>query len=94
MNKASQTKRIMMEDLNDDGVLNLLEGFVELIREDFIRLYNQVRDNPRNKQAIQNYNYIRGLILSEYFAHLTGLNGEEVLPQLEYECSKKYRRMV
>ena len=87
-------RRLRKEDLDDNGMLNLLEAFVGFIRADYIRIYNQVRDTPKNKKAIQNYNYIRGLVLSDYFGQLTGLDGKEVLNELENQCAIQYRRLA
>lgn len=89
-----KSNRLRIENLNDNGIINLLEGFVELIRDDFFRLYNQLRDNPRDKRSKENYDAICNLIVSDYFGQLTGLNGKEVLKELELQSMKNYRRFA
>lgn len=71
-------KRITLEELNDQGVYNLVEGIVDRAARDW-REYAHKNTPECQWQRMRIERFFR----SQYFHGLTGLNGEAVLNQLK-----------
>lgn len=75
--------RLTIDRLSDEGCLNLLEMFLSLLSEDYrymLKLYICNQSDPKTRKSFKK---IRGLILSDYFALLTGIDGRDVIGTLD-----------
>lgn len=76
-------KRITIDQLNNQGCLNVLEAFLKELREEFVSTYKDYIKYPNDKKYAECYKHIRDYILSDDFAYLTGLKGSDIIDALE-----------
>lgn len=88
--KKDLMRRLTIDRLNDDGVVNLLEAILNSLYEDFVSAYNAYHDNPSDKKNYLSFLHIKEIICSKYIADLTGISGFEIVKQLEEKCNKAY----
>lgn len=77
--EAKPARRCSITDLNDEGCALLLEAFLSNLSEDYYSAYNFFMDNQDDRRARLSYIKLRRFIVSDYFASLTGLDGNVIL---------------
>lgn len=87
-------KRITIEEINDDGIVNLLEAFVEKIAAEYMNALDDYRRHKTNKMSQRNYNKVRDYILSDDFNTLTNLDGHGVIRGLDNMYLSGYRMVI
>ena len=83
-------KRMTIDDLSDDGCMNLLEAFCKGLGEDLKNAYLQLLANPKSKDHIAHYRNLSQLCRSKYFSELTNLDGEMIVNSIEHEINRQY----
>lgn len=83
-------RRLRIEDICDEGCLNILEMFLSYLSADFRAAYQMLVQNPLDKDVRQHYENIKNLFFSDYFSQLTNLDGNVIVEQLENECCRLY----
>lgn len=80
--------------LNDEGCALLLEAFLSNLSEDYYSAYNFYMDNQNDKKARLSYIKLRRFITSEYFARLTGLDGNAILEGFDRINNTRYMEAI
>ena len=88
--KKDLKKRLTIDKLNNDGVVNLLEAILSSLYDDFVSAYNAYHENPAEKKNYLSFLHIKEIICSKYIADLTGISGFEIVEQLEAKCNKEF----
>lgn len=79
---------------SDEGCALLLEAFLSNLSEDYYSAYNFYMSNQNDKKARLSYVRLRRFITSEYFAMLTGLDGNAILDGLDRINNTKYMEAI
>lgn len=87
-------KRITIEEINDDGIVNLLEAFVEKIAGEYLDALDDYCRHKTDKISQRTFNRVRDYILSDDFNLLTNLDGSGVISGLNRMYLDGYRRAV
>lgn len=90
-NIPSEHNRITIDQICNEGCINLLEAFLGELSMEYCSAYTKYINNPNDPDNIVRYNKVREFIESNYFEKLTGLNFEDLVPTLEGRCSKEWR---
>lgn len=75
--------RLTIDKLNMDGCFRLLEAFLSYASQEYrlaLKTYMKDRNDIRARKYYEN---TRAFFLSDYFANLTGLCGEDVVSRLD-----------
>lgn len=83
--------RLTPDKICDQGVINLLEGFIRNVSNEFIISLDLYKSNRGIAGTKKTYESIRNYILSKDFTLLTGLDGEYVVEKLERMYREGYR---
>ena len=75
--------RLKPEELNDDWCVMLLAALLRAAASEYQDAKTVLASQPNNKDAIVHVEKCRRFYLSEYFANLTGVNGQEILDYLD-----------
>ncbi len=78
--------------LNDNGVNNLICGIVKKAVDDWRQAKKRLAKNPQNVTAQGVVTDCECFFKSEYFYHLTGMDGEEFLKRLRLQNLDVKRR--
>jgi hypothetical protein len=72
-------KRLTINDLNDEGCINVLCEFVRVVGEEYEQCLDTARKYPSDMTSREHQRYLERFIRSNYFCKLTGLDGDEVI---------------
>lgn len=81
--KVEITSRITIDKLNNVGCFNLLETFLHYIAEDYSSALRTYLNDKSDKESYSHYVKAREFFLSDYFANLTDLCGEDIVSRLD-----------
>ena len=80
--------RMTIDQISDDGCMNLLEAFVSETGREYCCAYIKYMERPYDKHYIERKDRIEEFIMSEYFGEITGLPQRAVLEELTRKCRK------
>lgn len=88
-------KRLTIDQLDDQGCMNVLCAFMERLSEDYRDSLAILRKNPRSKENLRHVRELREYFTSEEFGLLTNLDGKAIVEKLEYYyCPKSLATMI
>lgn len=85
-------QRLTIDQLSDEGCVNVLEAFVKSLGSDYRQARAMYRANPRDKRGREHYQRLKELLLSKYFHDLTNLDGAEIVAALETDPARPVSR--
>lgn len=85
MPKFDSVTRLTIDKLNNDGCFKLLEAFLAYVAEDYRAALRTWMKDRNDKESYEHYLRTREFFLSDYFANLTDLCGEDIVSRLDAE---------
>ena len=92
MPKLDNIPRLTIDKLNNDGCFRLLETFLAYIAEDYCSALYAYLNDKSCKESYNHYLRARDFFLSDYFANLTDLCGEDIVSRLDAKVMGRVKR--